>query len=121
MTGNDRKLPYKPCICPTMRKIDYVTRVKFWLISVCVSHLVVIEHFVLGAKNKTWIYKMSFIFVYALLNSNLPFIIDCQKSICQFTTAKKQTAFLPYCLFTYCHFTLLPFYPTAKIQESPLP
>ena len=42
MTGNERKLPYKPCICPTMRKIDYVTRVKFWLISVCMSHLVVI-------------------------------------------------------------------------------
>ena len=42
---------------------------------------------------------------------NLPFINDCQKTVCQFTDAKIQYAFLQYCLFTD-----MPFYTTAFLH-----
>ena len=73
--------------------------------------------------------KSELSFMYALLDSKLPFIIEClftllpiykcQKTDCLFTLLPfyilpfYPIAFLPYCLFT-----LLPFYPIAKIQES---
>ena len=48
--------------------------------------------------------------VYILIK-NLPFINDCQKTVCQFTDAKIQYAFLQ-----YCPFTDIPFYTTAFLQ-----
>ena len=73
--------------------------------------------------------KSELSFMYALLDSKLPFSIEClftllpiykcQKTDCLFTLLPfyilpfYPIAFLPYCLFT-----LLPFYPIAKIQES---
>ena len=74
--------------------------------------------------------KSELSFMYALLDSKLPFIIEClftllpiykcQKTDCLFTLLPfYMLPFYPIAFLPYCLFTLLPFYPIAKIQESP--
>ena len=52
--------------------------------------------------------KSELSFVYALLNSNLPFIIDCLFTLLPIYNCQKTD-----CLFTLLPFYILPFYPTA--------